>query len=432
MTSVDRLEATIAEWLDAESAFHLPDHLGEVVARTAVTRQRPWWSGLERWLPMDLTTRASTLAPPRLGQLILIGLLILALVALAIAAAGAGHRRLPAPYGVAGNGRLVSSADGDIFLLDAVTDSSSPLIAGPTFDFGPVFSRDGTKMSFLRGGPTDCGQPDCGLILAVAEADGSGIRELTPGVPMLDGLDWSPDGTQLAILSAAGDGQGHDLTVVNADGSGMRTLNIARPAHLPSWLPPDGREIVFVGEQLSSDDPPPGIFAVHPDGSGLRQISVRPAVDAQDYGEVNVSPDGTLVGYRGDDGAGGLFQAHVLDLRTGLDRVLPSPAGVGQFGPLFSPDGQSVVYLRGLEGNVVQLVVAPADGSSTGRPIGPQAPLGADGPSINNYAFSPDGKAVVANFDVDKEARLIPIDGSPGSVLIDGELALPAYQRVAP
>ena len=432
MTSLDRFEATISEWLDAESAYHLPDHLGEVVAQTAVTRQRPAWSSLERWLPVDITTRASTLAPNRLGRVILVGLLVLALVGLVIVAAGSRRPHLPAPYGPAQNGALISSADGDIVAIDTMTHASTPLISGPSFDFGPVFSRDGTKVSFLRGGPADCGQPDCGLILMVADADGSGIREVTPAVPMLDGLDWSPDGTRVAILSAAGNGWGHDITIVNADGSGMRALKIGRPVHLPSWLPPDGREIVFIGEQLSSDDPPPGIFAVHADGSGLRQISVRPAVDAQDYGEVNVSPDGTRVGYRGDDGPGGLFQAHILDLRTGQDRVLPSPAEAGQFGPLFSPDGLSVVYLRGLEGNKVQLVVAPVDGSSTGRPIGPPAPLGSGGPTINNYAFSPDGKAVIANFDADREARLIPIDGSPGSVLIDGDLALPAYQRVAP
>jgi len=38
------------------------------------------------------------------------------------------------------------------------------------------------------GTPTDCGKSDCGLILAVANADGSGVRELTPGLPALDRL----------------------------------------------------------------------------------------------------------------------------------------------------------------------------------------------------------------------------------------------------
>ena len=317
----------------------------------------------------------------RLGRALLIVLLALAVVGLSILAIGARQPRVPAPFGPARNGEIVSSADGDIYLVDPLAHSSSPLIAGPTFDFGPVFSRDGTRFSFLRGGPTDCGKPDCGLILVVANADGTGVRELTRGVPMLDALDWSPDGSQLAILTAAEDGQGHGLAIVNADGSGMRTLDLARPVHLPSWLPPDGGEIVFRGEQLSDDAPPPGIFAVRPDGSGLREISTRPAVDANDYEDISVSPDGTRIGYRGDDGPGGLFRSHVLDLRTGADRVLPSPDGAGQFGPVFSPDGQSVLYLRGLAGNRVQLVVAPADGSSTGKAIGPEAPLGADGPT---------------------------------------------------
>ena len=127
---------------------------------------------------MDLTTRASAAPPPRLGRVILVGLLILALVALAIVAAGSRQQRLPAPYGLARNGALISSADGDIAGLDEVTHASSPLIGGPSFDFGPLFARDGTRFLFLRGAPDGCGQPDCGLILAVADADGTGVREL--------------------------------------------------------------------------------------------------------------------------------------------------------------------------------------------------------------------------------------------------------------
>ncbi len=129
---------------------------------------------------MNLTARATSFAPPRLGRAIAIALLVLALAALTIVAIGSRQHRVPPPFGPARNGEIVSSADGDIYLVDPVTHASSPLIAGPTFDFGPVFSRDGTKFSFLRGGPTDCGQPDCGLILVVANADGTGVRELTP------------------------------------------------------------------------------------------------------------------------------------------------------------------------------------------------------------------------------------------------------------
>ena len=78
------------------------------------------------------------------------------------------------------------------------------------------------------------------------------------------------------------------------------------------------------------------------------------------------------------------------------------------------------------------MVVAPVDGTGLGIAIGPQARFGSEGPTINNYLWSPDGTAVIANYDVEKVARLLPIDGSPATVLAHGELALPAYQRLAP
>ena len=107
----------------------------------------------------------------------------------------------------------------------------------------------------------------------VANADGTGVREHSrQECRCSSGLDWSPDGSQLAILTAAEDGQGHGLAIVNVDGSGMRTLDVGRPVHLPVMAASRRREIVVRGEQLSDDAPPPGIFAVRPDGSGIREI----------------------------------------------------------------------------------------------------------------------------------------------------------------
>ena len=55
---------------------------------------------------MDLASRASTLAPHRLGRAMLIVLLVLAVVGLAIVAIGSRQPRLPAPFGLARNGEL--------------------------------------------------------------------------------------------------------------------------------------------------------------------------------------------------------------------------------------------------------------------------------------------------------------------------------------
>jgi len=431
MNRDDTFDPTISDWLHADAEHRVPEHLDAVLRRTRTERQRPAWSSLERWLPLDTILRARGVLGPQPRRIALVIALLIALAGLVIVAVGSRSTRLPAPFGPARNGILMSSQDGDIFAVDPLTARQSPVITGPAFDFGATFSRDGTKFIFLRGSPSGCGKQDCGLILMVANADGSGARALTPGLPALDWQDRSPDGTQVAIAVGAPDGNGHVIDVVNVDGSGMRTLDVGRPAHELSWLPPDGREIVFRGEQLQASDPLSGIFAVHPDGTQLHPISTRPPDDSHDYQAIAVSPDGTLVAYQ-SSGPAVLYQVHILTIATGNDRVLPHLPKTAQMGAIFSPDGQKVAYLRADSDSLVQLVVAPLDGSGTGIALGPRAPLGSDGPTINNYSWSPDGTALLANYDADKKALLLPVDGSPPSELAHGELALPAYQRLGP
>ena len=431
MTTNDDFSVRLGDWLREDSAGRVPGHLDEVLLRTAGVRQRRWWSSPGRWLPMNVTaTRLWAVRPTSLRTVLVLGLVALIIAALVAVLVGS-RRPLPPPFGLARNGALVSSANGDLFTVDLKTGTGTPLIAGPTFDFGPAFSRDGTRVAFARGAPTPCGEPDCGLILVVANADGTGLREITPGEPGLDWLDWSPDGTRIAFLSYVAGVSGHVLNIVNVDGTGLITLDVGHPVNQLSWLPPDGAEIVFRGEHLDESDPPPGIFAVRPDGTGLRPISTRPALDPNDFNDVAVSPDGSLVAYRAV-APDRPFAIRILDLRSRVERVLPTPSDSGMGGPLFSPDGRSVVYLRWYPDSSTQLVVAPVDGSSLGIAIGPHGPLGSDGPTINNYGFSPDGRSVFANYDAEKVARLLPVDGSPGEVIARGELALVSYQRLAP
>jgi WD40 repeat protein len=428
MTTNDRFELAMSDWLHEDAARRVADHLDEVLRLTRAERQRPAWSSLERWLPMDTTFRPRFFNLPQAGRLVLLAALVIALLGLLVFTIGSRQQRLPPPFGPARNGQLLSGADGDIYAIDPVTAKRTAVISGSEFDFGAMFSRDGTRFTFVRGAPSDCGKPDCGLILMVANADGSGVHALTAGTPGLDWQDWSPNGTQIAILAQVPGVTGHVIQVVNVDGSGNKTLDVGRPAHEISWMPPDGGEILFRGEQLSPTDPPPGILAVRLDDQRVRPISTRPATDANDYQNVAVSPDGSLVTYS----AGERYQVHILSLQNGNDRVLPQPDRDAQFGAVFSPDGRMVAYVRFYPNNTEQMVVAPTDGSGTGVAVGPRVPFVQGGEAINNYTWSPDGTAILANYDADKTARLLPIDGSPAVDLIHGEMALPGYQRLAP
>jgi Tol biopolymer transport system component len=423
MNPSDAFDRHVSDWLHADAEHRVPEHLDAVLRRTRTERQRPAWSSLERWLPVQTTLRFTP--APRVAWLLVVLGLILAIGATAL---WIGTRqRLPQPFGPARNGAIVMSHDGDIYALDSVTHAARLLVGGAAFDFGPAFSRDGTKLMFLRGSANGL---DEGLALAVANADGSGVRELTSAVPGLDWADWSSDSKQIAFLSQPVADGPRLINVANVDGSGVTTLNVGRSAHFLSWLPPLGGEIVFRGEQLTPADPPPGLFAVHPDGSGLRQLSTTPGTDEFDYMTPAVAPDGTRVTYTSHFG---YAHIHVLDLVTGRDIVMPDPANgfTNQFGSAyFSPDGRLLGYLREfLDDKTYQFVVAPSDGSGIGTLIGPRLrePTG-----DVNYTFTPDGTAVIVDYDVAGTVRLLPVDGSPGSVLGKGTLAFADIQRLAP
>jgi Tol biopolymer transport system component len=424
MTTHDAFGRTLSTWLHEDAEHHVPEHLDDVLQRTAATRQRPAWSSLERWLPVNITLRRSLFSQPvQFGQialLLIIGLLIAAFVAIAV-----GMHRSPAPYGLAENGAIVSSRDGDIYAIDPATLAATLVVGGGTFDFAPTYSRDGSKFLFMRSaGPMPTSGPPM-LSLMVANADASGVRSLSDPVTELSWFDWSPNGSQIAYIHDFG-----TLTVVNVDGSGSRTLDIGQPAHFATWLPPDGAEILVRGEHYTAADPAPGIFAVRADGQGFRRVTNGQPKDQDDYMRPTVSPDGLTISFARF--FGGTSSIHMLDVRTGAERPLPGPAGIGQGGgATFSPDGKRVAYSRIYRDGAVQVVVAPADGTTEGTALGPRMSLPSGEEPGVWIAFTPDGSAVIAGFgtDLDRTIYRIPVDGSPETPLGKGGFGFLDVQR---
>jgi hypothetical protein len=80
MTSDDRFGRTLSTWLHEEAEHKVPDHLAEVLVQTVATRQRPWWSSLERLNPMTTMTTDRVQARPPVFWFALIALVTLAAV----------------------------------------------------------------------------------------------------------------------------------------------------------------------------------------------------------------------------------------------------------------------------------------------------------------------------------------------------------------
>lgn len=422
MTSNDTFGRDLSRWLLEEGEHRVPDHLAEVLVVTVATRQRPWWSSPERWLPMDTTLRPRSGLVPNLGLLLLIGAIVIATVGLLLVAIGSAPR-LPEPFGPARNGVWLSSRDGAIYAIDPATTEAQPLITSDRgFDFSPIFSRDGTKFVFLRSdGPIT--EPAM-LTMMVADADGSNLRAVTPSTKSLDWFDWSPDGSQVAYMASG------QLYVVGLDGGAPVRLEGTGPVHFPTWLPPDGAEVIFRRETTS-----PAIFGIRPDGSGLRLISATPANNPFDYQSLSVSPDGARIAFTRWSSSG-VPRVYAMDVATGAETIFATPEGTGQRGAvLYSPDGSLVAYTRILPEGAYQVVVADADGSDMGRVLGPTLPGRPDGTDAEvTMAFTPDGTALVVRYGSDEGAELhrLALDGSSDTVLDSGSFEFIDIQRLAP
>ena len=220
------------------------------------------------------------------------------------------------------------------------------------------------------------------------------------------------------------------LYVVDVAGGQPKKLPGTGNAHFPTWLPPDGKEIVYRLESAS-----PAIYAIAPDGIGKRrELSTTPGNDEFDYQGITASPDGSYITFTrwSEDAAdvrvaGWLPRLYALDVKNGGETLFPTAQGTGSRGSaVYSPDGKLVAYARIHREGAFQLVIANADGTGNERTIGPKKPGPRDGSDVNAaWAFAPDGTALIVRYGTDDAGvtRSLPLDGSPGTDLGSGELS---------
>jgi TolB protein len=150
----------------------------------------------------------------------------------------------------------------------------------------PRFSPDGSRIAFAavqffewdhRGAAQGNGA------IYVVNADGTGLRRLTPWGFLLDYVvEWSPDGNQLVMQSSWRQGNRPSLSIVNADGSDLHRLTDEAPlapgqpfqaSFSPTWSP-DGSLIMFdcAPGELSFWD----FCTIRPDGTGRTLVRSTP------------------------------------------------------------------------------------------------------------------------------------------------------------
>lgn len=389
MMPTERFERQLPDLLTDLAEPRTPDYLDDLLWQTAHTSQRPAWTLLERWIPMDVTM-SRVQAPMRAGYLALLAILIL-IAAIAFAIAGS-QPRVPPPFGPAANGVIAfTTALGDIVTGDPVTGATRTIVGGPELDSSPTFSLDGTRIAFVRK------VEDMVRVYAVDATGGEPIELTSAPLPAVAWLQWSPDGARLAWLSEG------SLWIAMTDGSDAHRvdLNLTIREEI-AWRPTDGSELIVRG--LPDGKAAYGLFLVKADGSDLRSVTPLDG-GTPNYNWVTWSPDGSRVTYSNYPNKGVPLQAHVLTIDGLRDVVLKPDDDSGLLAPAWSPDGTRLAFVVKGKG----IGVAPADDESPHVTLtGPMsaAPL--------DYHWSPDGNLILAVPQGTGEPWLLDPAGGPG------------------
>jgi Tol biopolymer transport system component len=145
----------------------------------------------------------------------------------------------------------------------------------------PSWSPDGEQLAFTVIGPS--GTPRA---LYTVARDGSDLTRIVEGTPEAIGPwapSWSPDGSRIAYIDSNAWGKGHrawklNVTVVDPDGTNPTVLTGAGRCFCLGFVPgldwsPDGTRLALAIPELVGDNSGhPGVYTVDADGSGLTRL----------------------------------------------------------------------------------------------------------------------------------------------------------------
>ena len=246
----------------------------------------------------------------------------------------------------------------------------------------------------------------------VMKPDGSGVRRLTNDPAFDDSPAISPDGSQVAFLTARHDPNPrfpnlkYEIYVIDNDGNNLRRLTTTEAAEdHPSWSP-DGQKITFDADY--DEDGFYEIYTIDSDGSNLTRLTSN-AVNDQ---FADWSPDGSQIAF--SSYRNGNWDIFVMNV-DGSNQQQLTDGSTWKLFPAWSPDGTQIAF-NGLQpgSQNTDVYIMNSDGSDIRQLT--------DSPRFDeNPTWSPDGKQIAFQTQRDGKFKLYSMnpDGSNQHPLVE-------------
>jgi len=230
-------------------------------------------------------------------------------------------------------------SNADVWLLDVASGASRKLTANKAPDTSPAFSPDGKRVAFLSKREGD----KATQLYAIA-VDGGEPERLTEMPLGVSAPKWFPDGTKIAFVA----------TVIGADGtpeSTKRALEVRDKSKVKAHVT-ENRLFRFWDRWLTEDEWP-HLFTVDVASKKVTDLlagSKRFFDLMEGTGHYDIAPDGSALVFSANSTEppyrtlnADLF---LVPAAGGAPRNLTADNPAGDDGPVFSPDGRTIAYVR--------------------------------------------------------------------------------------